>query len=57
MTFLRMYAKGIITFGYVVLTNACQQGLISGVAGKWVVLVAGGAVTVGVVAVPNRSAD
>lgn len=55
MNHLQRYAKGYVTFAYVILTNAVQQGLISGTAGKWVVLVAGAAVTVGVVAVPNRT--
>lgn len=51
---MRKYAKAIVTFAYVVLTNAVQQGLIEGTAGKWVTLVGGAAVVVGVVAVPNR---
>ncbi len=48
------YAKGIITFAYVVFSNAVAQGLIDGTAGKWVLLVAGAAATVGVVTIPNK---
>ncbi len=51
------YAKAYVTFAYVVLTNAVAQGLIEGAAGKWVTLVAGAAVTVGVIAVPNKTAE
>ena len=51
------YAKAYVTFAYVVLTNAVAQELISGTTGKWVTLVAGAAVTVGVVVTPNKPVE